>query len=173
MSEETELVNAASTGAAAAVAAVQDDQVEAERAATMEVATETAAMAAEDAAQRAEMAAEAAVTATEAANQATEQATVAGVTAADAADQAYSVQSDLANLREEMRGGWQSFRQDMTSFLNERLGTKNDQQPTEVVVTDERTNTAADQRTNSGGNGSVGDRGPESERPRRHRFGQH
>lgn len=172
MSEETELVSAASTGAAAAVAAVQDDQAEAERAASMEVATETATMAAEDAAQRAEAAAEAAVTATEAANQATEQATVAGATAADAADQAYSVQSDLANLREEMRGGWQSFRQDMTSFLDERLGAKKDQQPTEVVV-NERTNTAADQRANPGGNGSVGDRGPESERPRRHRFGRH
>lgn len=171
MSEDSQLTNAAATGAAAAVAAVQDDQAEQERAASMENATVDATISAEMAAEQATAAAEAATAATEAAIQASETANAASEDAGAAAGAAYSAQDDIGQLRREMSEGWQSFRTDMASFLDERLGGKRSEAPTEVVVND-GTNTTAQSGNDSGSNGGTGNTGPgSSETRRRHKFG--
>lgn len=168
LSENSELTAAAATGAAAAVAAVQDDQAEQERAASMEAATVDASISAEVATEQAQEAAQTAQEAAAIALEASQEASVAGDTAAVAAGEAYSAQADIAQLREEMTQGWQSFRTDMTSFLDERLGSSNKEQPTEVVVQSDRTDSPAQQHDNPGGDGSTGDNGPR----RRHKFGR-
>ncbi|HVH71540.1 MAG TPA: hypothetical protein VNB49_10570 [Candidatus Dormibacteraeota bacterium] len=170
MGEESEQVTAAATGAAAAVAAVQDEQAEAERAAGMEAATVDASIAAEQAAEHAEEAAEAATAATEAAVEATEVAQQASGTAAAAADEAYSVRDDVAALRSEMQQGWQ----DLRAHLDETFGSKKIDEPTEVTVTHERTDPSSEQRDNSGSANSTGNEqgGSGSQRVSRHRFGR-
>lgn len=167
MSEQNEEVTAAATGAAAAVAAVQDEQAEEERAERQEQATVEATGAAEVAAEHAESAAEAAVAATEAAVEAQATAAAASDTASEAAEEAYSVREHLTRVETAMQEGWQSFREDMRGFLDERLGNKQTDQPTEVVVTHERTeNNSAESGSNPGGSGES-----TNERRPRHRFG--
>lgn len=166
MSEQASEVTAAATGAAAAVAAVQDDNAEAERAAQVEADAATAATDAELAAERAENAAQAAQEATSAAVDATEVAQNAAGTAAVAAETAYSVQDDISSLRNEVRDGWQNLR----AHLDEQFGSKQTDQPTEVVVTHERTDAGNTETgtTDAGGNSPASGG---AERPRRHRFG--
>jgi hypothetical protein len=166
VSEQASEVTAAATGAAAAVAAVQDDNAEAERAAHVEAVAADAAIDAEVAAERAESAAQAAQDATSAAVDATEVAQQAAGTAAVAAETAYSVQDDIQSLRSEVRDGWQNLR----AHLDETFGSKQTDQPTEVVVTHERTDTGnAETGTTDAGGNSAPSGG--TERTRRHRFG--
>jgi|SRR5579859_96332 len=167
MSEQSELITAASTGAAAAVAAVQDEQAEEERAEVMESATAESMLAADVAAERAEQAADAAVAATEAAIAATEQASVAGDTASDAAGIAYATQSELAELRQDLA----TRDAEMRSFLEQHFTKQDSQQPTEVVVTRDRTDSTSGNGDNSGSSGSATQPG-NADRPRRHKFGR-
>lgn len=133
----------------------------------MEAATVDAAISAEVATEEAQNAAETAREAAAIALEASQEASTAGDTATIAAGEAYSAQADIAQLRQEMSEGWQSFRTDMTSFLDERLGNGKREEPTEVVVTNDRTDSPSTESANSGSDGGAGDNGPR----KRHRFG--
>jgi len=165
---DSELTTAAAEGAAAAVAAVQDDQAEAERQAGMENAAVTAEIAAEVAEERAESATETASVAVEVSSQASQEASVAAETASVAAAVAYSARQDLAALRTELSERDARLESSLRSALDEKFGTREQQQePTEVVVKHDDTNTGQGTDAGSGGSAGTG-----TERPaRRHGFG--
>lgn len=167
MSEQANEVTAAATGAAAAVAAVQDDQAEAERAASIELDAAIATDAATQAAEQAQQAAQAATAASEVAVGASEQAAVATGVATEAVTEAYDAREHIEQLRVEVRQGWQ----DLRTHLDETFGPKQTDQPTEVVVTDARpADNSTESRSDTGSAGSASQPGDTDRRPR-HRFG--
>jgi hypothetical protein len=166
-----DIANAAATAAAAGVEAVQNDQAEAERAASMEASTVDANLAAQEATERAEEAAEAANAAAEAANDATDQAGAASAVATDAAEAAYDARAHIDQVREEMAAGWRDLREFISSRIPERPSASDE--PTEVVVTHEQSNAnpAPEQHSDTGSGGSTSATG--DIRRGRHRFGTH
>lgn len=165
MMDDAELTTAAATGAAAAVAAVQDDQAEAERQAAMESSTIVATAEAQEAAERAEAAEAVSTAAVEASMEATQQAELAAAVATEAVERTNEATDALAAIREELNQRDER----LLAALEERFGPRQvSDQPREVVVTSEQPNTGqGDNSGSSGGNGPGADRPPY-----RHRFGR-
>ena len=168
MENDSQLTTAAAEGAAAAVAAVQDDQAEAERQSGMENAVTDATIAAEVAANSAVSATQASEIALESSAQASEEAATASAIAASAVETANDARDTLAGLREELDA--RDAR--LLAALDERFGPRQQSdQPREVVVTNASPTQPAD--TGEGDNsGSSGSAGTGTNRPaNRHRFG--
>jgi hypothetical protein len=168
MSEQTELIEAASTGAAAAVAAVADEQAEELRASEIAVSAEIATGAAEVAAERAEQAVAVSETAADLSVQATQETAAAIETASVAAEISYANQSDIQALREELNQRDERLMSGMRELFERERQPR--ETPTEVVVT-HGTDSAAGNGDNPGGSASSGDAGNTS-RPKRHKFGR-
>lgn len=155
---ESELVEAAATGAAAAVAAVQDDQAEEQRQVATEIAADTAADASV-------LAVEAATDAVAQAEVATEVAEASGAVAVEAAVQAeaatevaLTVEDEVRQLREENRSAFAQLRDLLT-----KPAEPEESEPTKVVVTNEPA-------SSGDGPGSSEHTDP-NERAKRKRFG--
>lgn len=168
MENDSQLTTAAAEGAAAAVAAVQNDQAEVERQQGMETAAIDATLSANIAAESAEHASAVSDEALESSVQASQDAAEASVIAASAVDTANETRDSLAGFREELDA--RDAR--LLAALDERFGPRQQKdEPREVVVSsDQPRQSDSGQGDNSGSGESAG---PGINRPSyRHRFGR-
>ena len=160
-----ELITAASQGAAAAVAAVQDEQLKESIVEDSNLAANFAAEAAGMAAEESAIAVDTSREAASIAESAAMHAMDAGETAQVAAEVAFNAQDEITRMRQEFD---ERREQDIAGFraMLEEFRPKQSAEPTEVTVNDTRPNSGTQE---SGANPRSGQ---SSGNGRRHRFGK-
>lgn len=163
--QDSELINAASQGAAAAVAAVQDEQLKETIIEDSNSAANEAAVSAEYAAENAAMAVDTSNEAASIAESAAINAVNAGEAAQVAAEVAFDAKEEIARMRQEFEERHTAHQAEMRAMLEE-FRPKRSEEPTEVTVNESRGNTAAEEsRDNPRSGGSIG-------AGKRHKFGK-